>query len=142
MSQKPPCLFKWHLLPTNFSAQITRAKLFLYRHIVRRRTTLTSNESFFSTILHQSRRVSYDEFALNFGGIDRDVVEMLEGEEARNAIRDARERMEAAGNLPSGKARLRQQIEFGNFPLAPELERGEVAAVDGTFALPLQLYSA
>jgi hypothetical protein len=106
------------------------------------RIVLTSNESFFSTILRQSKRVSRDEFAINFGGIDQDVVGMLEGEEARAAVRDARSKMEAASNLPSGMPRLRQNLEFGNFDAAPELARGEVAAVDGTFALPLQLYSA
>jgi hypothetical protein len=103
---------------------------------------LTSNESFFSTILRQSKRVSRDEFAINFGGIDRDVVEMLEGEEARAAVLKARTTMETAGALPSGEPRLRKNIEFGKFDNAPELARGEVAAVDGTFALPLQLYSA
>ncbi len=103
---------------------------------------MTSNEMFFSTILRQSKRVSRDEFALNFGRIDSDVVEMLEGKEAREAARYAREKMEAAKPLPNGKPRLRQNIAFGNFNTAPELEKGEVAAIDGTFALPLQLYSA
>lgn len=103
---------------------------------------MTSNESFFSTILRQSKRVSRDEFAINFGEIDQDVIEMLEGEEAKRAVRDARKDMEASGDLPGGVPRLRQHIKFGDFSLAPELEKGKVAAVDGTFALPLQLYSA
>src|SRR5262249_14099382 len=70
-----------------------------------------------------------------------DVVEMLEGERAREAVRTAREAMESAGNLPDGTPRFRS-IKFGRFSTAPELERGEVAAVDGTPALPLQSYSA
>lgn len=103
---------------------------------------MPSSESFFSTILQQSRRVSRDEFALNFGGIDQDVVEMLQGEEAKEATRKARQTMETGKPLPNGQPRLRQQVQFGNFDSAPELARGEVAAIDGTFALPLQLYSA
>lgn len=103
---------------------------------------MSSNESFFSTILRQSKRVSRDEFSLNFGGIDRDVVDMLGGEEAREAAHQARTKMETSGMLSSGQPRFRQNIRFGDFGAAPELERGEVAAVDGTFALPLQLYSA
>src|SRR5258708_804646 len=142
MSLEQWCSFKWLHRPTNFNARTTRAKLTKHHHRMKWRTALTSNESFFSTILHQSKRVSRDEFAINFGGIDQDVVEMLEGEEARAAIRDARSKMENASNLPSGMPRLRQNLEFGNFDAAPELARGEVAAVDGTFALPLQLYSA
>lgn len=102
---------------------------------------MTSNEAFFSTILHQSKRISYDEFALNFGNIDRDVVEMLEGDEAKKAIQDARESMENAQD-DNGKPLLRQNVGFGNLDAAPELMRGEVAAIDGTPALPLQLYSA
>ena len=103
---------------------------------------MTSNESFFSTILLQSKRVTRNEFSINFGGIDRDVVDMLNSEEARAAIHTARSHMESSKALPSGKPSFRQGIPFGDFTNAPELERGEVAAVDGTFALPLQLYSA
>lgn len=101
-----------------------------------------TSEMFFSTILRQSKRVSRDEFALNFGRIDSDVVEMLEGEEARAAVLKARTVMETASPLPSGRPSLRRDVKFGNFDTAPELAKGEVAAVDGTFALPLQLYSA
>jgi hypothetical protein len=104
--------------------------------------TLTSNEPLFSTILRQAKRVSRDEFALNFGGIDHDVVEMLEGEAAKAAIQEVRQKMEREAILPNGQPRLRQHVTFGNFEDAPELEQGLVAAVDGTFALPLQLYSA
>lgn len=102
---------------------------------------MTSNEPFFSTILRQSKRISQDEFALNFGQIDHDVVDMLQGEQARKAIQDARTGMETA-ELPNGQPALRQSTTFGQFDAAPELARGDVAAVDGTFALPLQLYSA
>jgi hypothetical protein len=68
-------------------------------------------------------------------------MEMLDGEQARRVVREAREAMEAAHPLPNGSPRLRT-MEFGLFSSAPELERGQVAAVDGTPALPMQMYSA
>ena len=98
----------------------------------------------FSELVKRSRRVSRDEFAVNFGGIADDVVEMLNSDQAHRAIQEAREAMEDQGAdslLPSGKPRLRQ-IEFGSFSKARELEKGKVAAIDGTFALPMQKYSA
>lgn len=98
----------------------------------------------FSELVRRSRRVSRDEFAVNFGGIADDVVEMLNSDQAYQAIQEAREVMEDQGAgslLPSGKPRLRQ-VEFGSFSEARELENGEVAAIDGTFALPMQKYSA
>ena len=95
----------------------------------------------FTHLIRASRRITKDEFALNFGGIAEDVLDMLEGDLARQAVRTAREAMEGAGTLPDGVPRL-QAVEFGRFSTAPELERGLVAAVDGTPALPLQMYSA
>jgi hypothetical protein len=95
----------------------------------------------FTHLIQASRRITRDEFALNFGGIAEDVVEMLEGDLAREVVREARQAMEASGNLANGMPRL-QTVEFGRFSTAPELEQGLVAAVDGTPALPLQMYSA
>jgi hypothetical protein len=95
----------------------------------------------FSELIRGSRRISRDEFAANFGGVAEDVIEMLEGEQARQVVREARAAMEEARPLPDGTPRL-QALEFGRFSKAPELEHGIVAAVDGTPALPLQLYSA
>jgi hypothetical protein len=95
----------------------------------------------FTQLIQASRRITRDEFALSFGGIAEDVVEMLGGELAREVVREARQAMEESGNLPDGMPRL-QTIEFGRFSTAPELEQGLVAAVDGTPALPLQMYSA
>ena len=106
----------------------------------------------FTNLIRTSRRISRDEFARTFGGIAEDVMEMLDGAQARQVVREAREAMEAAAALPNGSPRLRT-MEFGLFSTAPELERGgasgspeeprgEVAAVDGTPALPMQLYSA
>lgn len=95
----------------------------------------------FTHLIQASRRITRDEFALNFGGIADDVVEMLEGELAGKVIREAREAMEESGNLPNGMPRF-QTVDFGRFSTAPELEQGLVAAVDGTPALPLQMYSA
>ncbi len=97
--------------------------------------------SMFRELVRRSKRISRDEFAINFGGIANDVVEMLDSEPARAATREARALMENAATLPNGKPRLRQ-VDFGFFSQAPELEKGEVAAVDGTPALPMQLYSA
>jgi len=95
----------------------------------------------FTELIRSSRRVSRDAFALNFGGIADDVVEMLGGDLAQEVVRAAREAMEDASALRSGLPRL-QTLEFGLFSSAPELERGLVAAVDGTPALPIQIYSA
>ena len=89
----------------------------------------------FHELLNGSRRVSKDEFAVNFGGIADDVVEMLSSTKARKTIQEARETME--GDLST---RLRK-VEFGLFDTAKELEKGKVAAIDGTFALPMQKYS-
>lgn len=95
----------------------------------------------FRELIQRSRRITRDEFAINFGGVTSDVVEMLDSDQARQITRQAREAMEMAQPLPNGSPRLRS-IEFGLFSTALELERGEVAAVDGTFALPMQMYSA
>ncbi len=95
----------------------------------------------FRELIHRSRRISRDEFALTFGGVAEDVIDMLQSEQARQATKEARDIMETCPPLASGMARLRQ-AEFGLFSSAPELERGEVVAIDGTPTLPLQIYSA
>jgi len=95
----------------------------------------------FSELIRRSRRITRSEFATNFGGIADDVVEMISGEKAREVIREAREAMETAQPLSGSRSRLRK-AEFGLFSTAPELERGEVAAVDGSTPLPIQKYSA
>ncbi len=95
----------------------------------------------FGELVRRSRRVSKDEFATDFGRIADDVVEMLNSEQAKQAVKEARDVMESALPLPSNKPRLRQ-VEFGAFSQATELEKGEVAAIDGTYALPMQKYSA
>jgi hypothetical protein len=95
----------------------------------------------FSELIRSSRRISRDDFAANFGGVAEDVIEMLEGEQARQIIDEARQAMETAHPLRDGTPRLRT-LAFGRFSKAPELEQGSVAAVDATPALPLQLYSA
>jgi len=95
----------------------------------------------FTHLIQSSRRISRDEYALNFGGIAEDVAEMLESRRAQEVVRTARQAMEEAGRLEDGTPRL-QSIEFGLFSTAPELEQGRVAAVDGIATLPLQLFSA
>ena len=89
----------------------------------------------FHELLSRSKRISRNAFADNFGGIADDVVEMLNSDKARKTIQEARETMERS--LPDSL----RQIEFGLFSAAKELEKGEVAAIDGTFALPMQRYS-
>ena len=89
----------------------------------------------FHELLSRSKRISRDEFADNFGGIADDVVEMLNNDQARKTIQEARETMEEDLSNPLRK------VEFGSFSTAKELEKGEVAAIDGTFALPMQKYS-
>lgn len=95
----------------------------------------------FADLIKQSKLITRDEFAANFGGIADDVVEMLESDQLRAAVQEARSIMEEAEPLPNGSLRLRN-MDFGLFSSAPELERGEVAAVDGTPTLPMQMYSA
>ena len=90
-------------------------------------------------LLNGSRRISKDEFATNFGGIADDVIEMLNSNQVRQTLEEAREVMEdtSTSRLPP-----LQMGEFGVSCKAKELEEGEVAAIDGTFALPMQKYSA
>ena len=89
----------------------------------------------FHELLKGSRRVSKDDFAVGFGGIANDVVEMLKSPQAQRTIQEARETIEGDLSNPLRK------VKFGEFNAAKELEKGEVAAIDGTFALPMQKYS-
>lgn len=95
----------------------------------------------FRELVTRSRRITRDEFATSFGGIADDVLEMLDSEQARQVVGEARQEMELAEPFEDGRQRLRN-IDFGLFSTAPELERGEVAAIDGTPTLPMQMYSA
>src|SRR5262249_36465848 len=95
----------------------------------------------FSELIRSSRRISRDEFAANFGGVAEDVMQMLEGEQARRGGREARAGMEAARPLRDGTPPPRA-LAFRDFGPAPQLERGPVAAGGGPTALPLQLSSA
>jgi hypothetical protein len=101
---------------------------------------MVSSSQFFSELVSNTRHISKEEFAQTFGNIENDVLAMFSSEKAKAAIRLARERMEQAGTLPSGEPLLRR-LEFGQVRTAPELVRGEVAAIDGTPLLPLQLYA-
>jgi hypothetical protein len=96
----------------------------------------------FEDLVQRSRRFGRDEFVINFGGIVADVTAMLTGDLARTAVQHAREFIDVRGreSLPNGMPRL-QCYDFGNMEQAPELLKGEVAAVDGTPVLPLQKYS-
>lgn len=94
----------------------------------------------FHELLKGSRRVSRNQFAANFGGIADDVVNMLNSDQAQRAIQEAREIME--DNLIDPCLPALRKVKFGSFSKVRELEKGEVAAIDGTFALPMQQYSA
>ena len=93
----------------------------------------------FDELLNESKRVSRDGFVTNFGGIPDDVVEMLNSTPVHRAIQEARDIMEADPRNPCVPP-LRK-VEFGLFSEARELERGEVAAIDGALTLPMQKYS-
>jgi hypothetical protein len=94
----------------------------------------------FRELINRSRRISRDEFSLTFGNVANEVVDMLSSDSANKALQEARSLMEQSGTLPNGMPRLMTK-EFGLFSTAIELEQGDVAAVDGTPALPLQIYS-
>lgn len=94
----------------------------------------------FRELINRSKRILRDEFASNFGYMADEVVEMLDSPQAHQVTQEARQAMEDAPPLSNGMPRLRE-MQFGLFSTAPELERGEVAAVDGTPTLPLQIYS-
>ena len=60
----------------------------------------------FHELLCGSTRVSKDDFAVDFGGIADDVVEMLNSPQAQRTIQEARETMER-GSL--------RKVDFGEF---------------------------
>ena len=94
---------------------------------------------FFRQLINDSRRITRDQFAGQFGGIPEDVAAMLSGEKARQSREKARSLMEEAGKI--GDIPRLQNLEFGRFDDAPELAAGLVAAVDGTPVLPAQRYT-
>jgi hypothetical protein len=96
----------------------------------------------FERMVRSAKRITRDEFAANFGGIDQDVVAMLTSEAGQKARQEARDWMVAQGekNLKGTGVPILQTLEFGVIDSAPELLNGDVAAVDGTFALPAQQY--
>jgi hypothetical protein len=100
---------------------------------------VSSTDPTFAELIANLRRVSHDQFALDFGGIDADIVAMLLSPKARK-VRE-RERLEIeSGTFADGVPRL-NHLQFGDFSSAPELAGGEVAAIDGANVLPLQQYS-
>lgn len=104
---------------------------------------MTEHKMTFDDLLFSSRRFNRDDFVRDFGGLVDDVATMLGSEVALSALRYARDHIESNKDeiLPNGMKRL-MRFDFGTTENAPELLRGEVAAVDGTPVLPLQRYSA
>lgn len=94
---------------------------------------------FFQRLIADSRRITRDEFAGQFGNIPEDIAGMLDSEKARESRKEVRRMMESAPDI-DGIPRL-QSLEFGRFESAPELAAGRVAAVDGTPVLPAQRYT-
>lgn len=94
----------------------------------------------FNDLIDKLRQISYTEFTENFGNIDRDVVAMLQSKNAKAVRLLLRKRVES-GQLFDGKLAQLHKAEFGILERAPELIKGEVAAIDGACVLPLQQYS-
>jgi hypothetical protein len=94
----------------------------------------------FSQLLTNLNRVSHEQFAIDFGGIDRDIVAMLRSPKAQKLRTGLRLKIENSGTIDPGYPRL-QQLKFGDVSSAPELLAGQVAAIDGANVLPLQQYS-
>ena len=97
----------------------------------------------FAKITQDSRLFSRDEYVENFGGIVRDVLRMFQSDTAKNALHQAEEYIKTLQpvGLPA-HIPVRGRLSFGDFDNAPELARGEVAAVDGTLPLPMQKFTA
>ena len=94
----------------------------------------------FRELLDRSKRISRDEFSVDFGGVPSDIVGMLNSKNASTTLQQARETMEKE-RINSYLPELRS-VKFGSINEVSELQNGEVAAIDGTFALPIQKYSA
>lgn len=97
----------------------------------------------FAKITQDSRRFSRDEYVGNFGGIIQDVLKMFQSDAAKNALEQAEKYITQLH--PTGLPEhipVRGRLPFGEFDAAPELARGEVAAVDGTLPLPMQKFTA
>ncbi len=93
----------------------------------------------FAQLVSNLARVSYDQFSIDFGGIDANIVEMLLSPKARKMREICRNQIESA-TFADGRARL-SLLSFGDEALAPELLAGQVAAIDGANVLPLQQYA-
>ena len=94
----------------------------------------------FAQLLSNLARVSHDQFAIDFGGIDQDIVAMLSSPKSQKIRTRRRAEMEQSDPLWPGVERL-GQLKFGEPASAPQLLAGQVAAIDGANVLPLQQYS-
>lgn len=97
----------------------------------------------FSTMLRESHPVTYGDFVLDGGGIAEDVIEMFNNPVALQVREMFEEDISALQQKTTdrGTALGLRQLAFGDISQAPEVLSGQVAAVDGTFALPRQDYS-
>lgn len=87
----------------------------------------------FAKMTQDSRRFSRDEYVTNWGGIISDVVAMFNSDAAKDAFEQAKIFVDSI--KPDGLPEhipVRGRLPFGEFDVAPELARGEVAAIDGT----------
>lgn len=93
----------------------------------------------FREMLNKSKRISRDEYAINLGDVPKDIAYMLNSKNASRIVKEARNTMENV-RVSSYLPELRS-VKFGSFDEVSEFKNGEVAAIDGTFALPIQQYS-
>lgn len=103
-------------------------------------TTEPRRRDLFDRVTDDLRSIDEDEWLSSYGGLGPEVEDLISGPEARVHLAQAREWLESQDAMDDGTPRLRQ-VAFGDRDLAPELDRGEVAAVDGTWLLPMQAFS-
>lgn len=97
----------------------------------------------FSEMLKDSKQVTYDDFVIDSGGIADDIIEMFTNPLAIEVQEIYKKDILELKNIKTDKGTVfgLRKLNFGDISQAPEVLSGQVAAVDGTFALPRQDYS-
>lgn len=97
----------------------------------------------FSEMLKDTKRVSYDDFVIDSGGIADDIIEMFRNTLAIEVQEIYQKDIVELKHIKTDKGTVfgLRKLNFGDISQAPEVLSGQVAAVDGTFALPRQDYS-
>jgi len=97
----------------------------------------------FSEMLEDTKQVSYDDFIIDSGGIADDIIEMFTNSlaiEVKKVYKNDILELQNKKTIRGTNLGLRK-LNFGDISQASEVLSGQVAAVDGTFALPRQDYS-